>query len=63
MSNEFTTSLEIRPFLNRPAIAYELCLIRSDGQKLYDRRIAILSGTDATDMCLACPSITFHRSS
>ena len=47
--------LLIRPFLNRPSIAYELCLIRSEGNRVYDRRIAILSGTDARDILAAVP--------
>lgn len=52
----------IRPFLNRPAVAYELVLIRSEGDRFYDRRLCILSGTDASDICAACPSIEFIRS-
>lgn len=50
--------LAIRPFLKDvPRFAYELVLIRSDGQRAYDRRLAILSGTDAGDLCLAVDGV------
>ena len=49
----------IRPFINRPSVAYELVLIRSEGDRLYDRRIAILSGTDARDFMRAVSGIEF----
>lgn len=46
---------EIRPFMhNVPQFAYELVLIRSDGDKFYDRRLCILNGTDAKDLMIAC---------
>ena len=51
--------LSVRPYINRPALAYELVLTRSEGSRFYDRTLCVLSGTDACDLVCAVSGVDF----
>lgn len=53
--------LVCRPFLNSPQLGYELVLVRTDGGRAYDRRLAILSDVDAIDIADYVPQVKFVK--
>jgi len=59
-ADAFNVSLSFRPFARNTVLAYELVLRRSDGLRCYDKCIGFFNATDAKDVALACPAITFE---